>query len=166
MIKEHDYTWRDFEIIDTHTHVFPAKVSVKASDNIGRFYDLPAQHDGSCEELLANGSQYNIDRYVICSVATTPKQVKEINNFISAKQSEYDEFYGFGAMHPLMEGVGDEVERIIELGLHGIKLHPDFQKFQINDNRYLLGIVFILYLYVDSANSKLFLFHKTKLHFR
>ena len=55
---ENEYTWRDFEIIDTHTHVFPRKVSAKAAYNIGRFYDLPAQHNGSCEELLENGAPY------------------------------------------------------------------------------------------------------------
>ena len=132
MNTENEYTWRDFEIIDTHTHVFPGKVSAKAAYNIGRFYDLPAQHNGSCEELLENGAPYGISKYVICSVATTPRQVTEINNFISAQQAEHKEFYGFGALHPMMNGVGDEVERIISLGLHGIKLHPDFQCFDID----------------------------------
>ena len=30
-------SWREFEIIDTHAHVFPSKVSSKAAYNIGRY---------------------------------------------------------------------------------------------------------------------------------
>ena len=29
----------------------------------------------------------------------------------------------------------EEIDRLISLGLHGIKLHPDFQNFAINDEK-------------------------------
>ncbi len=127
-----DYSWKDFDIIDTHAHVFPAKVAEKAAHNIGDFYDLPSRHDGSCEALLENGSAFGVKKYVICSVATTPEQVGHINTFISSQQNAHKEFYGFGALHPFMTGLEDEVERIKRLGLHGIKLHADFQRFYID----------------------------------
>ena len=34
-----------------------------------------------------------------------------------------------------MKGMEEEIDRLISLGLHGIKLHPDFQKFAINDEK-------------------------------
>jgi hypothetical protein len=44
-------------------------------------------------------------------------------------------FTGFGTLHPGMEDPGGEVERIIGLGLRGVKFHPDMQKFNIDDER-------------------------------
>ena len=131
-MTEKTYPWSGYEIIDTYTHVFPSKVSAKAAYNIGRFYDLPSRHDGSCEALLANGRELGVSRFVICSVATTPHQVRDINDFIAAQQREHPEFIGFGALHPMLDGIGAEADRICALGLRGLKLHPDFQRFDID----------------------------------
>lgn len=127
-----DYTYRDFEIIDAHTHIYPSKIAVKASESIGHFYGLPAGHPGSPEELLKNGAKFGVKRYLVCSVATTPKQTADINNFIAEECAAHPEFFGFGTLHPLMDGLEEEVDRIIGLGLHGIKLHPDFQLFNLD----------------------------------
>lgn len=74
-------------------------------------------------------------KYLVCSTATKPEQVQSINNFIAEKCKKYPEFFGFGSLHPRIdkESFASEIERIHELGLHGIKLHPDFQKFDIDD---------------------------------
>ncbi len=127
-----DYSYEDFEIIDSHTHIFPSPIAEKAAKNIGDFYDLPPSHNGSPEGLLQQGSSYGIKKYLVCSVATSPRQVRDINNFISRECSEHAEFFGFGTLHPRMEGLEDEINRIIQMGLHGIKLHPDFQEFNLD----------------------------------
>jgi hypothetical protein len=43
-------------IIDFHTHVFPDALAQKASDNIGKFYDIPTQFDGTLETLFRLGA--------------------------------------------------------------------------------------------------------------
>jgi predicted TIM-barrel fold metal-dependent hydrolase len=127
-----DYTYRDFDIVDAHTHIYPSKIAEKASESIGLFYGLPAHNVGSPEELIMQGSKYGIRNYLVCSVATAPEQVSSINSFIARECKEHPEFIGFGTLHPKMEGADDEIERIIAMGLRGIKLHPDFQQFDID----------------------------------
>lgn len=123
-------------IIDAHAHIFPEKIARKASDGIGSFYNMRMGYDGTLRALFEEGDAAGVDRYLVQSVATVPAQVESINNFISQCVREYpDRLYGFGAMHPDYENIPAEVERIISLGLRGIKLHSDFQDFNIDDER-------------------------------
>jgi len=145
---------RTYKIIDAHAHIFPEKIAQKATDAIGKFYGIPMDHPaGTSETLLREGSKIGISRYLVSSVATTPAQVQSINNFIYAECSVHPEFFGFGTLHPKMENPERELERIIELGLHGIKFHPDFQTFLIDDPA-------LIPLYRRIAQAKLpILFH-------
>ena len=63
------------------------------------------------------------------SVATKPSQVVSINSFIAQQMRLHPEFIGFATLHPYMDDLQAEVERAEQLGLRGIKLHPDFQAF-------------------------------------
>ncbi|HKW71982.1 MAG TPA: amidohydrolase family protein [Candidatus Dormibacteraeota bacterium] len=46
-------------------------------------------------------------------------------------------FVGFGSVDPLKgERAVDELDRIVELGLKGVKLHPSLQAFAPNDERF------------------------------
>ena len=122
------------QIIDSHAHIFPDKIAEKASVNIGEFYSIPMRYDGTLKTLLARGETAKIDRFLVHSVATVPTQVVQINTFIADCIAAYpDKLIGFATLHPLMEHVGDEVDRAISLGLKGIKLHPDFQRFNLDD---------------------------------
>lgn len=120
-------------IADTHTHIFPPKIVEKAVGAIGEFYSIPMCHPGSPESLLQSGAAIGVRKYLVCSTATHPKQVVSINDFIVESCRRYSEFLGFGTLHPGYEDISGEVARIKELGLHGVKLHPDFQRFYIDD---------------------------------
>ena len=123
-------------IIDAHTHIFPMKIAAKAVASIGDFYDL-AMHDGqgTAEALLKSGREIGTERYLVCSTATKPAQVKSINDFIWEESALHPEFIPFATMHPDLEDLEQEMERILERGYYGIKLHPDFQEFNIDDDR-------------------------------
>lgn len=131
-MKNLEEPWRSYEIIDAHTHIFPEKIAEKATVNIGKFYGLPMSRVGSSEMLLRCGAKIGARRYLVCSTATTTEQVRSINDFIARECAEHPEFYGFGTLHPDYEDLEGEIERILSLGLHGVKLHPDFQKFNID----------------------------------
>ena len=122
----------NYSIIDAHAHIFPAKIAEKATVNIGHFYDLPMSYIGSSETLLNNGARINVIRYLVCTTATRPAQVEHINSFIDEECRKHEQFYGFATLHPDYEHMEQELDRVLELGLHGIKLHPDFQLFDID----------------------------------
>ena len=125
------------KIADAHAHIFPHKIADKAVAAIGSFYDIPMEHQGFAHSLLESGGKIGVDKYLVCSTATHPGQVVSINNFIDEKCRMHPEFLGFATLHPDFPDLEAEVERIVSLGLHGIKLHPDFQRFDIDDPRAL-----------------------------
>lgn len=120
-------------IIDAHVHIFPEKIAEKAAESIGNYYGISMYANGTVEELVSNGDKINVDKYIVHSTATKVEQVETINDFIAETQSKNKKFIGFGTLHPGLDDVESEVNRIILLGLKGIKLHPDFQDFNIDD---------------------------------
>lgn len=127
-----------FKIIDSHAHIYPKKIAQKAIQNIGKFYDVEMNNDkGTSEDLIESGKEINVVKYIVHSTSTTVNQVKSINDFISSEVKKHKEFIGFATLHPDMEEeeIYNEIQRIKQIGLKGIKLHPDFQRFDIDDNR-------------------------------
>lgn len=121
------------KIIDSHAHIFPDKIADKASHSVGAFYDIPMNYDGTVKTLLSLGDQYHIEQFLVHSVATTPEQVESINNFIGGVTRMYPgRFIGFATLHPEYKNIEKEIDRAISLGLKGIKIHPDFQRFYID----------------------------------
>lgn len=123
------------KIIDSHAHIFPGKIAEKATNAISDFYTQPMADVGNTEKLLESGSKIGVDKYLVFSTATVAKQVKSINDFILEEAKKHDEFIPVGTMHIDYEDFEEEIERINGLGVKGIKLHPDFQKFNIDDER-------------------------------
>ena len=118
------------QIIDIHTHVYPRKVATAAVESIKEFYRLEGTDmDGTASSLIQRGREAGVSRFVLLPVANRAGQVSTINNFIAGQVQENDCFIGLGAVHAEMEDMASEVDRIAELGLRGIKIHPDFQKF-------------------------------------
>ena len=77
------------------------------------------------------------EKYLVCSSAVVPSQVFGINDFIAYSCRINPNFIGLGSMHPDYHLIPDELDRLKELGLLGIKLHPDFQHFDIDDKKAL-----------------------------
>ncbi len=124
------------EIIDAHAHIYPEKIAQKATDTIGVFYDIKMEMPaGTAARLIEDGQNAGVSRYVVHSVATTAHQVRSINEFLLREVQAHPEFIGFIALHQDLseEEVEREVQWAVENGFKGIKLHPDFQKFNIDD---------------------------------
>ena len=122
-------------IIDFHTHIYPPKIAEKASNSTGEFYNITPAHIGTGEELLSAGKNAGISEFVLLPVATKPEQVHHINQFILDEVKAHREFHGFGTLHPDSENILAETDFIIKSGLQGIKLHPDTQRFNMDDRR-------------------------------
>lgn len=123
------------KIIDMHAHIYPEKIAARAIDTISRFYDLEMHcKEGTVGKLKSLAVDAGAVRVVISSVATTPRQVVTINNFIASEAAKDSMFIPFATLHPDMTKleIREELGRIIGLGFRGIKLHPDFQEFEIS----------------------------------
>ena len=124
-------------LIDIHTHIYPDKIARKAADSVRDFYDLEGslQMDGTVDMLLKRGAEAGISHFVVLPVSNGPTHVRSINNFILEQTKTHDNFIGFGTVHAAMDSIGDEVDWILSAGLKGIKMHPDSQRFNIDDER-------------------------------
>ena len=120
-------------IIDAHAHIYPEKIAEKAALSIGDYYEIKMRHNGTFEGLLAQGDKAGIDKFVVHSVATTPRQVSAINQFVAQSVKAHpDRFIGFCTLHPDCESIPALVDEALALGLVGMKLHADFQKFNLD----------------------------------
>ncbi len=123
-------------IIDAHAHIYPEKIAERAVKGIEDFYNMHVDYNGTVSELIKAGGEAGVSRFIVQSVATVPGQVQSINNFIAKCVEKYpDKLIGFGALHPDFEDIRGETARMESLGLRGIKLHPDFQRFNLDDER-------------------------------
>ena len=125
-----------YPIIDCHCHIYPEKIAEKAVSGIGNFYHLDMEYDGKLETLVKENQKYGITHSLIFSVATKPSQTQSINQFIADNVMQApSRFTGLGTLHPDSQDLKGDVEHILELGLKGVKLHPDVQGIKIDDDR-------------------------------
>ena len=119
------------KVFDIHMHIFPEKIAAKAVRHLADYYKVQMACKGTYDDFRENieAAQY-IKKCLIFSTATTAHQTESVNNFIS--QLITDDMYAFGSVHPDYDKIEDEIERMISLGLRGIKLHSDFQGFDVD----------------------------------
>ena len=121
-------------IIDFHTHVFPDKIAPKTIEFLSAKSGIKNNTDGTADGLYKSTAEAGIDTSVVLPVATKPSQFSSINRFAC----EINEKYGgrvisFGGLHPYSENCSEGLREIKRMGLKGIKLHPDYQGFFIDD---------------------------------
>ncbi len=123
-------------IINCHCHVYPDKIAQKASNGTGNFYGIDMCYDGKVSTCLEESKKVGVTHSLIFSVATTPHQVPSINRFIAEEVSQYpDIFTGLGTLHPESDDQERDIRELVDLGLKGVKLHPEIQGFSLLDDR-------------------------------
>lgn len=146
-------------VVDVHVHAFPDKIAVKAIETLSENYGVKCFSDGRISSLIYNMRSYDIDVSVVQPVSTDPKQVISINTWIATlNEFEREEnlvkpIIGFGTIHPKFEGYREEIYRMKELGIRGVKFQPSFQEFYPDDEK-----MFPIYEELIKANMIIF-FH-------
>ena len=121
-------------IIDFHTHAFPERIAERAIEKLSYTSGgLIPQTDGTVESLKYLMKKDGIDKSVVLAIATNEKQQTAVNDFIKAQET--DDIIPFGSVYPHAENALEELERIHSMGLKGIKLHPEYQQFFVDDEK-------------------------------
>jgi predicted TIM-barrel fold metal-dependent hydrolase len=115
-------------IIDFHNHVWPPAVARKALG--GNIPDMALFGDGTADGLAAAQDEAGIDRSVCLAVANTPAQVEAANRFVGGL--DRSRFIPFGTVHPRLDP-GDNLRHLRAAGVAGVKLHPVFQGYRLDD---------------------------------
>lgn len=124
------------KVIDCHCHIYPEKIAAVASRSVGEFYQVPVFSPlPTGDDLLQACQGTPISYHIVHSVALKPSNVESINTFIAEQCRQHPEFIGFATMHPDYENPEAEIQRALDLGLKGLKLHPDMQRVDTNDPR-------------------------------
>jgi len=118
-------------LIDFHIHAFNPKIAQRAVEGLQKASGIKPYTYGLIEETLSRFDEWGVDKGVLLPIATKPSQQKIINNWCA--QQNHDRIYSFGSIHPDAEDALEELERIKALGLYGVKLHPDYQNFMVDD---------------------------------
>lgn len=120
-------------LIDFHTHCFPDKIASKAIDKLAfASGGLIPYTDGTVSGLKALMKEQGVDKSVVLNIATNAHQQQSVNDFAASINNGSD-IFAFGSVFPYSENIMEELERIKELGLKGVKLHPDYQGFNVDD---------------------------------
>ncbi len=123
------------KIIDFHTHCFPEKIAGRALDKLSQSAGGLKYHtDGTVEGLKKEMKKQGVSASVVLNIATNEKQQKSVNDFAALINNEED-IFAFGSVYPFSEDAFGELERIKALGLKGVKLHPEYQEFYVDDER-------------------------------
>ncbi len=122
-------------LIDFHTHAFPDRIASAAIDKLTyNAGGLIPQTDGTVASLKREMDRDGVDIAVVQSIATNPAQQAAVNDF--AIQLNRDErFVAFGSVHPDAPDALDELERLKSAGIKGVKLHPEYQRFYVDDEK-------------------------------
>ena len=124
--------------IDIHTHIFPDKIAGKAIEFLEDYYHHRWPGAGSRDDLLKAMDDAGVEKAVIFSCATKAEQVVPANDFLEKLHSSSGgRFIAFGTLHPDFQDCAGELERIRQMGLKGVKFHPDFQKIYLDEPKML-----------------------------
>lgn len=122
-------------LIDFHTHAFPEKIASRAVGKLAHESGgLVPQTNGTLNSLKEEMAKDGVDISVVLSIATNPKQQTNVNNY--AMEMDRDPaIVAFGSIHPDAPDALEELERIRAAGLKGVKLHPEYQQFYVDEER-------------------------------
>ena len=120
-------------VFDTHVHIFPAGMASRTVDSLAEKGGVCPSYDGTRTGLLDSMRRSGVCAALNCPIATRPAQVDSINRW--AAEANRWPVLSLGTVHPDSEGVPDVLRSIRQAGLPGIKLHPEYQHFQLDDAR-------------------------------
>lgn len=119
-------------IIDFHTHMFPDALAGRALSSMLDTLEgqLAPVTDATQAANLAYMDRCGIDLAVVHPVLTKASQFERTNTWAMSLRS--DRLVPFAGMFPHTDDYKRDIDWIVEHGFKGIKLHPEYQNFEID----------------------------------
>ena len=122
--------------LDVHTHAFHPKIASKVITKLEDHYGIEPVGNGLLDDLLLRSHRAGLDRVVVLCAATAEAQVIPANAF-AVELGRHPEVIPFGTLHPDCTDWQSQLDRLRAAGVKGLKLHPEFQGFWLDDPRLL-----------------------------
>ncbi len=119
--------------LDFHTHLFPDKLAEKTIAHLSEISGYAPNSDATVIGNMKVMDKCKIDKSVVCNIATNVKQTENVNRF-AIEVDKNPRFVSFGSVHPDCD-YKYYLALLQENGIKGIKLHPDYQGFFIDDKK-------------------------------
>ena len=123
-------------LIDFHTHVFPDALAPRAIASLAAQANETPSTDGTVAGLLASMKAAGITHSVTLPVLTKVEQFDKVNEYAASLEG-VPGIIPFGGAHPDDDNIDAHLDRLVSLGLRGIKLHPAYQHTFVDDERYV-----------------------------
>lgn len=117
-------------VIDAHTHVWPDRLAARALS--GRVPGMTPVGDGTVAGLRACLARAGVHRSVVMGIADQARHVHRTNEFIGSLAD--GTLIPFGTVHPDLP-LPENLDSLRHHGVTGVKLHPLFQGFALDDPR-------------------------------
>ena len=141
-------------VIDFHTHIFPEKIAGRAFETLSinaKAAGYKPVHNLTKQGLIECMDKFGVDKAVVCPVATKPTQSEK--NLEWGITINDDRIISIAGIFPDSESWKKNVDNAVAMGYKGIKLHPEYQNFILDEER-------MLPLYDYAFNKGMFiLFH-------
>lgn len=132
-------------MIDFHTHNFPDTLAPRAVEAMVDKLkgSLVPVGDGTMATQLADMKKSGVSKSVVCPIATKPSQFQVILDRAKAmRDGEFGEeaaecLVQLCSVHPSDPDFAAHIKEIADAGFKGIKLHPYYQGFRLDD----MGVV-------------------------
>ena len=120
-------------IIDAHTHVWPDRIAeIALSSSVDRLDNLAARGNGTVGGLMSDMESSGVDMSCCLGIANEARHVDSVNRFVAGLTS--DVRFGFGTVHVELP-VEDNIASLKRHGIRGVKIHPLYQGFALDDPR-------------------------------
>lgn len=120
-------------VVDFHTHCFPEELAPRAIEKLGAAANITPFSDGTIAGLKKSMAKAGIGISVVLGIATKPEQVANVNTWAASIQDE--QLIAFGSLHPDTPVWQAEINRMLQVGIRGVKFHPDYQDFYVDEPR-------------------------------
>ncbi len=126
-------------MIDFHTHIFPDKIASATLAHLSEKGGIPFHTNGTGAGLSASMRKASIDLSINLPVMTSAAQVHKVNDSLLRKREIHQELgiLSFAGIHPDFEDYKEELSLRKQQGFAGIKLHPAYQGYDLDDDRFL-----------------------------
>ena len=119
-------------LIDFHTHVFPDKLAYHALDSLSKPIHIRPCTNGTLADTERLMKESGVTQFIALNIATSPRTEKHVNDFAIELNRTH---IVFGSVHPYSENALDELDRLHDSGVKGVKFHNEYQNFFVDDEK-------------------------------